>query len=223
MPSRNVIKQYAANTIYHIYNRGVEKRTIFLDEQDCHVFLRYLKLYLSPIESIKEQVLVGSVKTRFINLNLEAEVDLIAFALMPNHIHLLIRQNSMDGIIKFTRRLTTSYVMYFNRKYKRTGPLFQGTYKAVIVPTDEYLQHLSGYIHRNPMKINNKFDLTQYSSFPYYLGSKSAEWLKKDIVMKYFKTSIHYKQFVEGHGLSEEMISGLRLESECLEQGETLI
>jgi len=151
MPARNIVKSYIENGYYHIYNRGVEKRDIFLDEQDCKVFLHYLKLYLSPIEELRELNLPGLRILRFIRLNLSQEVNLLAFSLMPNHIHLQIKQTTKDGIVKFMRRLSTSYVMYFNRKYQRVGALFQNTYKAVLIESDPHLLHLSRYVHLNPI------------------------------------------------------------------------
>ena len=216
MPSRNVLKPYTSNTYYHIYNRGVEKRQIFLDDQDCHVFLRYIKLYLSPLDSIKKQSASGFVKSRFVHLNMSQNVELVCFALMPNHIHLLVKQVSEDGIIKFMRSLSTSYVMYFNKKYKRTGSLFQGTYKGIVIPTDDYMQHLSGYIHRNPMKITSNIDFLQYSSFPYYMEEREAEWLTKDSILQYFSTIQEYKEFVEGYGFNESKISPFKLETGCV-------
>src|SRR3990167_6729479 len=136
MPSENIIKDYIEDGYYHIYNRGVEKREIFLDEQDCTVFLHYLKLYLSPIEELKQLDLPGLRVLKFIRLNLSQEIDLQSFALMPNHIHLQVKQQTIDGIVKLMKRLATAYVMYFNKKYRRVGSLFQNRYKAALVKTD---------------------------------------------------------------------------------------
>src|SRR5258706_8491393 len=147
MPARNIIKIYVENGYYHAYNRGVEKRTIFLDDQDCIVFLRYIRLYLSPIEEIKNLHIQGEDRiNRFLRINLNQEVDLLSFVLMPNHFHMLIKQHTKDGLIKFMRRLSTSYVMYFNKKYHRVGSLFQNKYKGCLVEQDDYLLHVSRYI-----------------------------------------------------------------------------
>lgn len=171
MPSRNIIKQYIENGYYHIYNRGVEKRDIFLDEQDCAVFLHYLKLYLSPIEELKQLDLPGLRIQRFIYLNLSHEIVLLAFALMPNHIHLLIKQKTVDGIVKLMKRLATGYVMYFNKKYQRVGGLFQNRYKAVLIQSDPHLLHLSRYIHLNPANIDTtSINFNDFTSYSYYIG-----------------------------------------------------
>lgn len=217
MPSKNIIKDYVENGYYHIYNRGVEKRTIFLDEQDCIVFLHYLKLYLSPIEELKQIDLPGLRVLKFIQLNLSQEIDLLAFALMPNHIHLQIKQKTSRGIVKLMKRLTTAYVMYFNRKYERVGSLFQNRYKAALIETDGYLLHLSRYIHLNPSKIDNgKINFRDFSSYPYYLGQKNASWMKPQEILSYFRTAqrrdlkdiLSYQSFVEDFNENSTKILG---------------
>src|SRR5205823_2392041 len=112
---------------------------------------------------------------------------LLAFALMPNHFHLLVKQRTTDGIIKFMRRLNTSYAMYFNKKYNRVGSLFQGNYKGIIVTTDEYLVHASRYIHRNPYKLSSTdINFNEYTSLSYYSGIKNTSWVKPLEVLQYF-------------------------------------
>src|SRR3972149_7409859 len=154
MPAKNSIKQYVENGYYHIYNRGVEKRRIFEDEQDYAVFLSYLKTYLTPkdinllqkelseaTDALKRASILRQIKLN----NFSGEIKLLAYCLMPNHFHMLIKQSSSDSIDNFINSLNTRYVMYFNRKYKRIGPLFQGGYKAVLIETDEQLSYLSAY------------------------------------------------------------------------------
>lgn len=213
MPSRNIIKQYVENGYYHIYNRGVEKREIFLDEQDCAAFLYYLKLYLSPIEELKQLNFPGLRILKFIRLNLFQEIDLMAFALMPNHFHLQIKQKTADGMIKLMKRLVTAYVMYFNKKYKRVGSLFQNRYKAALIETDEYLLHLSRYIHLNNSKIaSEKIDFKEFSSYPYYMGQKHASWVKPQEILGYFRSAqkenlkdiLSYQSFVEDYMEDED-------------------
>lgn len=226
MPSINIVKPYVENGHYHIYNRGVEKRDIFLDEQDCKVFLHYIKLYLSPVDELMQlqTQLPGLRIQRFIPLNLSQEIDLLSYSLMPNHFHLQIKQQTKNGIVKFMRRLTTSYVMYFNKKYKRVGGLFQNSYKGVLIESDTYLLHLSRYIHLNPSKLSGTVvNFNDYSSYQYFLGNKSASWIKPQEIINHFKNAqriylkdiLSYQSFVEDYQEdSAETLGNLTLEKE---------
>jgi len=210
MPAKNVVKFYLQNSTYHIYNRGVEKRKIFLDEQDHKVFLNYLKEYLSlppDKETVSKDFTLKGVTFKGVPKqikNYSSEIQLMAFCLMPNHIHLLIKQKDKDAIKKFTQSLFTRYSMYFNKKYKRIGSLFQGTYKATNVINKDYLLDVTRYIHRNPSKLTK--DLSEfYSSYAHYLNQFNIPWIKNNEVMDYFKESSFmkhnniksYKYFVE--------------------------
>jgi len=152
MPARNRIKQYLEDGYYHIYNRGVEKRKIFLDQQDYGVFLGYLKEYLLPKneKQLSERLAIEDLsphernkiqKLLYLN-NFHGEIKLLAYCLMPNHFHLFIKQKSADSIDKFMNSLGTRYTMYFNKKYVRVGSLYQGVYKAVGVTSDPQFMYL---------------------------------------------------------------------------------
>lgn len=191
MPAKNSVKHYIENGYYHLYNRGVEKRNIFIDSQDYSVFLSYLKKYLDPTGSDPK--------------SLACEVELLAFCLMPNHFHLQVKQASRNGITKLIRAVCTSYAMYFNKKYGRVGTLFQGKYKAVLIMEEAYLVHLSRYIHLNPFYPGSDPKQYPYSSYIYYLGEKNAHWLKPDLILSFFKQAqktnlkncLSYQSFVE--------------------------
>ena len=194
MPHKHKIKQYRVNGYYHAYNRGVEKRVVFNDDQDYRVFLHLLKFYLSPPPAdnkhpFSDRKIVSLIRPRPL-ANLHKEVDLLAYCLMPNHFHLLLQQKPIDGMQKLMRRLLTTYAMYFNRRNNRVGYLFQGSYKAVLVDSDEYLLHLSRYIHLNPSELTRTVLVSDYpySSYQYYLRKKKAGWLKQDIILDYFKS-----------------------------------
>jgi len=207
MPAKNVDKNFIENGIYHVYNRGVEKRKIFLDDQDYRVFLHLLKYYLSPIDAQTDHPIVKTGNQNLLRprplKNLENEVELIAYCLMPNHFHLLLKQISINGMTKLLRRIATTYVLYFNRRYKRVGYLFQGRYKAVLIDNDPALLHISRYIHLNPKKVTRSDLVTyKYSSYPYFLGLKNTTWLKPQLVLSLFNKSssagyASYKEFVE--------------------------
>lgn len=210
MPTKNSIKIYVENGYYHIYNRGVEKRTIFQDEQDYKVFLNYLKFYLSPPPNKKD--LLKNFSLRGVSFkgvaaplkNYEKSISLLAYCLMPNHFHLLIKQVKQESMEFFMRSLATRYSVYFNKKYDRVGKLFQGTYKACIVENDNYLLHLSRYIHQNPGEYTNNL-AEAYSSCAEYLGIRKTAWVKPNLILSYFNQSSHdflkgfntYRHFIE--------------------------
>ena len=219
MASKNSIKIYCENSYYHIYNRGVEKRLIFQDEQDYAVFLFYLKEYLSPRDEKELENKLGDPNTsykekekilRLLRLNnFSDEITLLSYCLMPNHFHLLIKQNSASSIDSFMNSLCLRYAKFFNTKYKRVGCLFQDVYKAVIMESDIQFLYLSSYIHRNPLKLVRKSAspevvwrayFSQPSSLPEYLGQRETEWVHPEIILAFFsKTNpnLSYKAFVQ--------------------------
>lgn len=205
MPAKNSLKTYVENGFYHVYNRGVEKRNIFLDDQDFQVFISYLKLYLTSAEEAIESTNQNksldytdkNIKIYKINSlnNYFNKIELLSYVLMPNHFHMELKQIGKKDIEFFMRSLITKYTMYFNRKYKRVGPLFQGRYKAVLIQNDEYLLDLSNYIHTNPVEILSKYQLLtdyQWSSLPAYINNYSVKWIKKEYILENF--SKNYRQ-----------------------------
>ena len=187
MASKNTIRQFDTDAYYHIYNRGVEKRSIFQDDTDYVYFLHLLERHLGN-EVQKDRK--GRLYIQYESL------ELLAFCLMPNHFHLFMYQK--DDPAEFTRLLRsvcTAYTMYFNRKYERVGHLFQDRFKAVRIDSDEYLQHISRYIHLNPPK---PFEY-KWSSLNYYVGNKRAEWIRPDRVLEIFKDRDDYMQFVQDY------------------------
>ena len=209
MPAKNSVKTYIVNGFYHIYNRGVEKRNIFLDEQDYLVFLSYLKIYLSPVEEAIESANKNfnldyeekSSKIYRLNelKNFFNKIKLICYVLMPNHFHLELQQTGIKDIENFMRCLITKYTMYFNKKYKRVGPLFQGRYKAVSIFGNENLIDISKYIHLNPIEfLGNEqvFESYPWSSYPSYVGNHQVKWLSKEIILSNFKGINMYRSFM---------------------------
>ncbi len=221
MPAKNTIKTYVKDGYYHVYNRGVEKRIIYQDEQDYKVFLRYLKEALEPPPNRKTKTISFTLKGESFkgipkqSKNFYKSIELVAFCLMPNHFHLLLKQLDTRSIEIFTRSLMTRFAMYFNKRYHRVGSLFQGPYKAANVENDAYLLHLSRYIHRNPLGINRPL-LPSYSSYAAYLGKQSIPWLKPQIVLSFFnqkslpilKKTNSYTKFVEYEDINEEATLG---------------
>jgi len=183
MPAKNAIKSYRSKTCYHIYNRGVEKRDIFLDERDYRVFLSYLRVYLLQGLSLK------CYPSRLLK-NYSTEISLVAYCLMSNHFHLLLYQNDSRSIAFFMRSLITKYVKYFNTRYHRVGHLFQGRYKAVTIDSNDQLLYVSKYIHLNPVTTSRTvLEVSQYSSYRNYLNIISQSWVKPEIVLDYLALS----------------------------------
>lgn len=145
-------EKIAVESFYHIYNRGVDKRKIFLTKKDYDRFLA--SLFLCNNTAPADLKLQGStLYTCLQNQQKESLVDICAYCLMPNHFHLLLHEKTEGGISKFMQKLQTAYTMYFNKKNERTGALFQGKFKATIADKENYLKYLISYIHLNPIKI----------------------------------------------------------------------
>lgn len=205
MPAKHVIKHYVPGNYYHIYNRGFDKSNIFLDKKDYNMFTSLLQSSLDPEKKL--------IKEAFINKkNISEKLDLVAYCLMPNHFHLMFKLNSKEGITQAIRMTLTSYVMYFNKKYKRQGGLFQGKPRGVLIEHESHLLHLTRYIHQNPLHIkkNARLKEFEYSSYQDYLGIRKSGWVKPDEILKFFRSprkaheadTLSYESFVE-NGLTD--------------------
>ncbi len=209
--------KFVTGQFYHIYNRGVEKRKIFLDKKDYFRFVHDLYelndkdpvfnlnyYYGSPTSIDKQQ----KKKER------KMLVEILCWTLMPNHYHLLLKQLDNGGISKFLQKLGVGYTNYFNKKYERNGVLFQGRTKAVPINNDNQLTNLSCYIHVNSVKLfepnwgkkgiknlkrAEKF-LKNYrwSSYPDYAGGKNfPSVINKNFLVEYFGNQNNYEKFIK--------------------------
>ena len=173
---------------HHVYNRGNSKQKIFHDKQDYKHFVDLLYL-LNTKENLKIFHLKRSDTFSVYEFDIKDNLVLIgAYCLMPNHFHILITQNENGDVSKFMQKVTTAYVMYYNKKYKRTGSLFEGKFKSKHINKDTYLKYLFSYIHLNIIKLLNKnwkengiqdkkqaldyLKKYEYSSYLDYLGIK---------------------------------------------------
>ncbi len=186
-----LVNQY----IYHVYNRGSEKRRIFEDRRDHQRFLKTLTYY--QLEGPKPKLSHFFKYKNFIPLKAQKVVDILAYCLMPNHFHLLLKQVKEGGITEMITKVSLSYTKYYNTKYDRIGPLFQGQFKAVLIESDEQLVHVSRYIHLNPVVSLLSKDLNKYewSSYQEYLNRSDGICSKKDI-LSFFSSPKNYQQFV---------------------------
>lgn len=187
MPRRNVIRLDAAERFYHVYARGNSKRQIFKDEQDFLTFLRLLERYLSPKESKNKY---GVSYPNFYN-----KVELVAYCLLPNHFHLLIYQYHPKALTSFMQSIMTSYSRYFNKKHKRSGPVWESRYRASLISDDSYLQHITRYIHLNPRQWKDY----EYSSLPYYLQQDTLTWVCPNRITELFSDPQDYMYFLQDY------------------------
>ena len=148
--------QFAEGEYYHIYNRGVDKRSIFNDHEDVDRFLQCMREFnvIEPIGSLYENSFKrGQLGGPASKLSAEDEdkplVECIAYCLNPNHYHFILKQIVDRGIEKIMQKIGTGHTMFFNNKYERSGSLFQGRFKAVHIDSNEYLLHLSSYVNLN--------------------------------------------------------------------------
>ena len=191
MPHKNVVRHFAPDSVYHCYNRGVEKRQIYMDEQDYGVFLNRIKQMLSDPETLDPETNMERLKSYY------GDVELLGYCLMPNHFHLLLYQHSERGVSEFMRTLSTSYTMYFNRRYDRVGSLFQGSYKARHITQDGDWLHISRYIHLNPLRLEGGVAKYPYSSFRFYGDADTRpSWLLPGRVLDSFRSYGEYEAFV---------------------------
>ncbi len=201
---------FANGQFYHVFNRGVEKRTTFIDRRDYNRFVDSLNYYRA-----KDQRVRFSFRGRLPILNKDIPsgplfAEVVSYCLMPNHFHLLLKQVNDSGITTFLSKLSNSYTKYFNTRHKRVGPLFQGSFKAVRIESDEQLTHVSRYIHLNPLIDYLVKDIKTYvySSYLEYIGIKEG-FCHKKYIMGGFSSTETYEQFVldqEDYGRSIKLL-----------------
>jgi putative transposase len=191
MKSRDY-KIFRIGRYYHIFNRGNNKQKIFFDEQDYFQFLRRFKIVLGTIPP-------GNLRIQSLPPKL---FTILSYCLMPNHFHMLIKQETIVGVDRLMLKLCTSYAIYFNKKYQRVGNVFQDTFKAKLVDDDEYARHLIAYIHHNPDNLDYP-----YSSHEEILGSRAENICDREYVLSWFGDSLaEYKKFVESYGENDKNI-----------------
>ena len=208
---------------YHVFNRGMRKQLIFNNDQDRYRFLFLITHFQSPltfsdvgeaVKNFKNSLRQHSVLT----LNREEitqnrTVELIAFALMPNHFHLMIKEVKTGGIATFMQRLQNSYTKYYNIKNELNGHLFQGPYRLVHIKDNEQLLYTSVYIHRNCRELKGWKDReAEYpwsSYFDYVKQNRWKKFLSNEIIMDQFTSPQEYQKWVETSGAKEDFLTKL--------------
>lgn len=184
--------------IYHIISRGINSQPIFLDPQSYHRAIKSMLYYQNPY-NIRFSHLIRLKNN--LNLIKEPYINILCYCFMPNHLHLLVKQIKNNGISTFMRNFLNSYGKYTNIKHKRTGPLFEGRFKAIRIETDNQLIHVSRYIHLNPYSsyiIKSKAEILDYpySSIKSYLNIKSETNLNTVEILSHFSIKQTYKNFL---------------------------
>lgn len=193
---------FAIGEYYHIYNRGVDKRDVFLDENDYLRFLKNLREFNNNLIREERLRIRNNLKSEFdfvSESNSEEQfAEIIAYCLNPNHYHLILKQNSEKGIEKFMQKVGTGYTNYFNKKYERSGALFQGKFKAISIDSNEYLLYLSAYVNRNNFihGYGNNSKEWKYCSAPDYLGKRNGTLCNKNIILDQFRKT-EYEDFLD--------------------------
>ncbi len=207
---------------YHIYNRGIDKRVIFKSKKDYERFVMLLYIANSNSDSFHLDNLINRQNKKFNEiLSLGKNNPLVSigsWCLMPNHFHLLVKQEIDGGITKFMRKIGTGYSMFFNIKYERSGSLFGGPFKSKLIGIDDdYMKHLFGYTHINPIEIhfpnwkervnNSPEDMKKFiDSYPYssYMDYTGVDRVEKNIINienfpEYFKDSNSFEDFIKSY------------------------
>ena len=221
--------RFEPNHIYHIYNRGVDKRDVFMEDNDRWRCLQGFCLFndeknssnvLWQMEKNRGEVNLKILKDYIIKEGRKPIVRILAYCLMPNHFHLLVEELQEGGIVRFMHKLDGGYAHYFNKKYGRSGSLFEGPFKAVLVENETYLQYLLVYINvinpgqlvepklkkegiRDIEAIIRAADECLWSTHQEYSGKRGSIIIDKGILGEMFLTPEKYRDFV-GQVLSDK-------------------
>jgi len=179
---------WGPDNYYHLYNRGAHKVTIFREEDNYYFVLNRIKRYLQQFE-----------------------LTMIAYCLLPNHYHFLIKQRHDHPAGLLPQRVFNSYSKAYNHRYDHSGTLFEGRYKAVHVVQESHLRHLCRYIHANPLKhrIVDTIEEWPFSNHLDWIGVRQGELLDKEFIQSFFPDPLEYREFVGDcltmHQLAEEL------------------
>ena len=215
--------EFANEEYYHIYNRGVDKREVFMNDKDYVRFLTAMKEFnrKDAIGSLYEKKLKDSKTAREdsgskspIGL-LEPEssltqklVEIICYCLNPNHYHFILKQLEERGVERFMHKVGMGYTNYFNAKNKRSGSLFQGPFQSIHVDSNEYLLYLSAYVNANHFihgydsGLRSLGPFWSYSSLPDYLGKRNGKLCGKEIILGQFDNDFsQYEKYLNDNAL----------------------
>jgi REP element-mobilizing transposase RayT len=183
MARRNI--DFVQGETYHVYNRGVNRQSIFRSDDNYVFLLQRVKGYVA-----------------------QWQVVVIAYCLMPNHYHFVLRQGGEHAISLFVQSVFNSYSKAFNTMYGRSGTLFEGPFRAAHVADEAYLLHLCRYVHRNPLEGGLVMDLRDwpYSNYLEWIGERCGTLVDREVLDSCFSTPEAYIEFV-GEGVPPKWIA----------------
>ena len=180
--------QFIQGHYYHVYNRGANRRPIFRTEENYCFLLRRVKKYAASFS-----------------------ISIIAYCLMPNHYHFLLRQDNTHTISRFVQAVFNSYTKAFNKMFERSGTLFEGPFRAIMVGRDEYLIHLCRYIHRNPLDAGLVDHPIQwpFSNYQEWVEQRAGTLVDRALVREWFPSPADYERFVMEYEPSSKVAAAI--------------
>lgn len=216
MPRRE--EPFVNHNIYHTFNKTIEEKRVFNNNKNCGLFLDTLKYYRSTKASVsysKLDLLEKEQLKRLLKLvsyRKYFKIDVLAFCLMPNHFHLLLRQRVDNGILKHLSDVINSFTRFYNLKNERKGPLFLTQFKSVRIKSEAQLVHVSRYIHLNPFSsglINNTSNIKDYnwSSLKEYLNNdKNGLSYPSSVISIFDNNQQKYLKFILDNAIHQQML-----------------
>jgi len=208
MPLR--LEPFLNNCIYHVFNKTIDKKRVFENDDNCHHFYETLRYYrsnkatvsYSKLSRLQSDIYQNLIKQ--VSLHKYFKIEILAYCLMPTHFHLLIKQKLNNGTQRVVSDILNSFTHYFNIKRERKGPIFLPKFKSVMIRTDEQLIHVSRYIHLNIYSsgLTNLEGLRTYkwSSYKTYINKIKDELVDTERVLSLFNFNRErYKKFVESN------------------------
>ncbi len=194
MPAKNTIRNFEEQGIYYLYNKGLNKKEVFINKSDYEELQRYLTTYLMD----PEFTLTHFPKTpsRLFSKNLGQEIDLICYSLMPSNFHFLVKIRGKNSISKLMKQLTNAYTTYYKSRYKHEGPVFQGVFKSIKISTDEELRLLTRYILTRPVTafLVDKPKDYKWSNYKEFTEEKVIT--KPDLILNLFSSIRDWEKFM---------------------------